>query len=81
MNALLSNSSLHARWQLLSPGQLLAVALLFILSGCASTVRESPVAGSSDGSFIRRGAEPAPAAIPQKDLPEGASSLRRVQPD
>ncbi len=53
--------------------------LTLAVAGCSS-VRQGPVNDTGGGSYVPRGTEPEPSEIPQKDVPEGQSSLRHTQP-
>lgn len=56
-------------------------ALALLLGGC-TTVDEGPKLPSDPGARNEiRGVLPEPAPIPQKDVPEGQSPLRRTGPD
>lgn len=60
---------------------LLAATTLVVLTGC-TTVDEGPVAPTNPNAKpIIQGTEPAPAPIPQKNVPEGESSLSHKNPD
>ena len=56
-------------------------ALALLLGGC-TTVDEGPKLPPDPGARNEiRGVLPKPAPIPQKDVPEGQSPLRRTGPD
>ena len=60
---------------------LIAATALVALAGC-TTVDEGPVAPTNPNAKpIIQGTEPAPAPIPQKNVPEGESSLSHKNPD
>lgn len=58
-----------------------AVLASLLFTGC-STVSDGPTRSPQSGSpELVRGVEPQPAAIPQRSVPEGQSSLRKTGAD